>query len=155
MWRRTYRTSRPPRRYPARAPDRPPWRYTVPSRWSATAICDPPVGDDSAAIIRPVPETQPSTAVRSGRRLSEPHVPIQFAGKRFGHTGVALLEGAPDDASPIVLRDAWPILRGRRCSLRHGARADPGCFELSLAQDPACVGSRGVPARTLGDASRT
>src|ERR1035438_10189365 len=25
-----------------------------------------------------------------------------------------------DDASPIVLRDAWPILYGRRCSLRHG-----------------------------------
>jgi hypothetical protein len=36
----------------------------------------------------------------------------------------------------------------------HGARADPGCLELSLAQDPARVGSRDVPASHCGEPLR-
>ena len=43
---------------------------------------------------------------------------------------VGIVSPDSDDASPIVLRDAWPTLRGRRCSRSHGARADPGCLEL-------------------------
>ena len=109
--------------------------------------------------------------------LPEPPVGLQFAPARFleedrmkkdmriAALPVALLSivvGIAGIASPdggMMLRRlyfATPALFYAVVAVRSAmARADPGCLELSLAQDPAGVGSRDVPASTCGDALRT
>jgi len=80
-------------------------------------------------------------------------LPVALLSIVVGIVGIASPDGG------MMLRRLYfatpPILCGRRCSLRHGVRSDPGCLEFSLAQDLARVGSRGVSARTFGDAART